>query len=128
MRNRCHNPNANRWEHYGGAGVKICERWQLFSNFLADMGERPDGTTLGRIGDKGDYEPNNCEWQTSKEQGKQGTSNGRSKLTEEQVLCIRALYKPKARRGCSAKNMAADLGISFTTVDEVIRRKTWRHI
>lgn len=100
----------------------------MFSNFLADMGERPEGKTLGRIGDIGDYEPGNCEWQTTAEQAKIGSGNGRAKLSEEQVLCIRALYTPKARRGCSATNMAADLKMSFATIDEIVRYKTWRHI
>jgi hypothetical protein len=128
MKNRCYQPTSKGWRHYGGAGIKVCDRWLSFSNFLADMGERPDGTTIGRIRDKGDYEPGNCEWQTSMEQAKIGSGNGRSKLTEEQVICIRALYVPKARRGCSGKNMAADLGVSFVTVDEIVRHKTWRHI
>ena len=126
MKGRCLNPSSLRWRHYGGAGVKVCDRWMLFSNFLADMGERPNGTTLGRFGDLGDYEPGNCQWQTSKEQAKAGSANGRAKLTEEQVACIRALYRPKARRGCSAKNMAADLGICFGTVDQIVRGVTWR--
>ena len=128
MKSRCFQPSSVRWQHYGGAGVTVCKRWLSFSNFLEDMNERPSGTTLGRIGDRGNYEPGNCQWQTNKEQGKHGSSNGRAKLTEEQVHCIRALYKPKARRGCSARNMAADLKVSFTTVDEILRRKTWRHI
>ena len=128
MKSRCHQPKSKSWQHYGGAGVKVCDRWLSFSSFLADMGERSPGTTLGRVGDTGNYEPGNCEWQTNEQQAKKGSNNGRSKLTEEQVLCIRALYVPKARRGCSAKNMAADLGVSFTTIDEILRFKTWRHI
>jgi hypothetical protein len=125
MKARCLNPSSKRWLHYGGAGVKVCERWMLFSHFLADMGDRPAGTTLGRLGDQGNYEPGNCQWQTTKEQAKTGSSNGRAKLTEEQVVCIRALYKAKARRGCSAKNMAADLGVSFGTIDQIVRGVTW---
>jgi len=128
MKSRCNNPSSVRWEHYGGAGVKVCARWLSFSNFLVDMGERPAGTSLGRIGDRGNYEPGNCKWQTVQEQAKIGANNGRSKLTEEQVHCIRALYQPKARKGCSAKNLAADLGVSVVTIDEIVRRKTWKHI
>ena len=73
MLNRCSNPNYMHWKHYGGRGITVCDRWNLakggsFKNFLADMGERPKGTTLGRYGDEGNYEPNNCKWMTRAEQ------------------------------------------------------------
>lgn len=69
MKQRCTRPGHVAWEHYGGAGVKICDRWLAFENFLADMGERPSGTFLGRYGDIGNYEPGNCAWMTKVEQG-----------------------------------------------------------
>jgi hypothetical protein len=67
---RCTNPNEIGWIRYGGANppVTICERWRTFENFLADMGERPEGATLGRFGDVGNYEPGNCAWQTKSQQ------------------------------------------------------------
>jgi hypothetical protein len=65
---RCTNPNDAFFEYYGGSGVTVCERWTRFENFLADMGERPEGTTLGRILDMGDYEPGNAFWMTASEQ------------------------------------------------------------
>ena len=74
MIQRTQNPNNKRYLHYGGAGVKVDPRWlgeHGFENFLADMGERPPGTTLGRFTDMGDYSPENCEWETPKQQGAQ---------------------------------------------------------
>jgi hypothetical protein len=70
MMQRCTNPNCERWSHYGGANppITVCERWRDFRNFLADMGERPDGTSLGRFGDVGNYEPGNCAWQSAAQQ------------------------------------------------------------
>ena len=68
MLRRCTKPAASDYPRYGALGVTVCERWQKFENFLADMGERPDDTTLGRVLDMGNYEPGNAFWQTPDEQ------------------------------------------------------------
>ena len=68
MKQRCYNKNNVSFPRYGGSGVTVCERWEQFINFLADMGERPAGKTLDRIDRTGDYEPGNCRWATPKEQ------------------------------------------------------------
>lgn len=69
MRTRCTNPNHDKYQYYGGSGVKVCDRWGSFENFLEDMGERPEGTTLDRIDPFGHYEPGNCRWATPAVQG-----------------------------------------------------------
>ena len=68
MKTRCQNPNNDRYHRYGGRGIKVCERWQSFENFLADMGVRPPGLTLERMDNDSNYEPGNCKWATQKEQ------------------------------------------------------------
>lgn len=71
MVQRCTNPNSNRWFLYGAMGVKICDRWMVFDNFLADMGERPRGMTLDRYpNNEGDYKPGNVRWATASQQFK----------------------------------------------------------
>jgi hypothetical protein len=73
MKQRCLNPNHVGYPKYGGATppITVCDRWlgpDGFTNFLADLGERPAGTTLGRFGDVGNYEPGNCKFMTWAEQ------------------------------------------------------------
>lgn len=68
MRRRCESPNDGDYLDYGGRGIKICDRWATFENFLEDMGEPEKGYSLGRIDNNGNYEPDNCKWATADEQ------------------------------------------------------------
>jgi hypothetical protein len=76
MLGRCFNKNNHKFPHYGGRGIKVCDRWRKsFVNFYADMGSRPDGCSLDRIDVNRHYEPNNCRWATITQQAQNTTSN-----------------------------------------------------
>lgn len=69
MRERCSNPADRFWKDYGGRGIQVCDRWQDFTQFYADMGPRPSVShSIDRIDNNRGYEPGNCRWVTAKEQ------------------------------------------------------------
>lgn len=101
MIQRCANKNRQSYKDYGGRGISVCERWKKFENFLSDMGIAPNGSTIDRIDNDGNYEPSNCRWATHKEQ----SSNKRCNVV------ISAYGKTK-----TAKEWAREIGISEFTI------------
>jgi hypothetical protein len=105
MLERCRNPKSYAHAYYAGRGISVCDRWAKFANFLADMGERPDGTTLDRVDNDGNYEPGNCRWATKREQ--QGNTRlARRMLLSGEPVC---LAEAARRLGVATATLQNDL-------------------
>jgi hypothetical protein len=80
MKARCQIESATEYHRYGGQGITVCNRWQSFENFLADMGERPEGHSIDRIDSSGNYEPGNCRWADNLTQSNNTSRNVRVEI------------------------------------------------
>jgi len=110
MLSRCQDPNFPKFQNWGGRGIRVCERWQTFEHFFADMGECPPGRVLDRIDNDGDYTKDNCRWATTREQhnnkrpNRPLTFNGRTQTIAE---------------------WARELGFSYFTLNTRLNRLGW---
>lgn len=119
MLQRCSNPRNPSFPNYGGRGITVCERWQLFSGFLADMGEAPADRSIERRDNSGGYRPDNCFWATRTQQQR---NTRRNVLTMPAARLIRAAH----RIGVSMRAIGRAHGISHNHVGEVVRGELWK--
>lgn len=126
MVTRCTNPKCRYWSHYGGRGIKICDRWlSSFLDFLEDMGKCPEGHSLDRINNDGNYEPSNCRWATRAQQSRNTrqnvmlTFNGKTQCltdwAEEIGMPFKCLHRRISRLGWSVERALTEpSGDSYT--------------
>ncbi len=121
MLTRCRNRNCPSYPNYGGRGITVCERWSSFSNFREDMGDRPNGKTLDRIDNDGNYEPGNVRWATRAEQSRNTRRNrifsigGQSQCLRDWALEVGLNYETLRSR------LAAGLTLEFALARKVGR-------
>lgn len=112
MRTRCRNPRILYAAYYTGRGITICKRWDLFENFLADMGKAPNNKQLDRIDNDKGYYPKNCKWSTRTEQANNTrrnvtiTFNGKTKTLAQWSKSLkvnRQTVKERLEKGLSIR-------------------------
>jgi hypothetical protein len=124
MLQRCQNPINPNYSNYGGRGVTVCDRWQEFENFFADMGEPPAGMSLDRKDNDGNYDPDNCRWTTNQQQAINKRSN--------QLLTLDGRTMPMmqwaSETGIKANTIWYRLDRGWTVEDALTKpvQKSWR--
>lgn len=127
MVQRCTNPNNTHYADYGGRGISICNHWRKFENFLADMGERPEGKTLDRHpNNDGNYEPGNCRWATRSEQAR----NTRVTILLEYEGQIKSIWSWAEENGMKCATLRLRLKRGWTASDALNRpvQKKTKHL
>lgn len=115
MRSRCTYPYVPEFKYYGGKGITVCDRWQSFESFLADMGPHPGkGFSIDRLDSSGNYEPANCRWATDVEQQRHLQKVLTADLPE--VFRLR-------EAGMTQLEIAQRFGVSQPQISKIIHKK-----
>lgn len=111
MWRRCTDPSVDCYPHYGGRGIRVCKRWELYENFVVDMGLRPSRNhTLDRVDNDGHYEPDNVRWADRRTQANNRRNN--------QVIHWRG-------EAMSLASWCQELGLPYAKVWQRINKLGW---
>lgn len=117
---RCEAKGNASYRYYGARGIGVCERWRhSFENFLADMGDRPDGMSIDRADNDIGYEPGNCAWATTTTQNRHRIS---VKMTEESAAEARSMYAS----GIAQAKIAERFGVSASLISMIVTGRIWK--
>lgn len=105
MMRRCFIESDGAFQNYGARGISVAARWYDWRNFLADMGERPAGTTLDRIDVHGDYTPGNCRWADAVTQARNTTRNVQVELAGQTMLACDAAKRLGVTPSCITRRV-----------------------
>ena len=122
MKQRCLNPNAQAFKDYGARGITVCKAWEeSFANFLADMGEAPEGMSLDRINNELGYSPENCRWANQKQQNR----NHRGCVFIEYLGEKKTIIEWSEQTGINEKTLHARF-VKGWPVDQIFRKEKTR--
>lgn len=122
MHQRCNNLKNPEYKNYGGRGIKICNYWLKFENFLKDMGESPKGLTLDRINNNGNYELENCRWTTMEIQ------NQNSRITMLNFSKVQMIKKLLMKSSLTQDKIAGIFKISQQAVSAIKTGHSWTNV
>lgn len=125
MRQRCYRLKETNYKNYGGRGITICDRWKnSFGNFYADMGTRPEGHTLERIDNNGNYCPQNCRWATIREQARNKRTNDNITFNGE-TMCL-ADWAVKI--GVGRRTLWGRLYVTNWSIEDALSKKRYYRV
>lgn len=123
MKSRCYNINDPKYYRYGARGIKVCDRWLDFNNFLIDMGEKPSiNHSIDRKDNDGNYEPDNCRWATPTEQARNRST---SVMTEDEASLIKTYLKYSK---FTQVKIAKLFGVKKSMINDIKTGRCWSEV
>ena len=120
IRSRCSDPKRSDYKYYGGRGIRVCPRWDDFTQFEADVGPHPGKKlTFDRKDTNGDYEPGNVRWAT-----RQLQAQNRNYCTLDKAMAD-AIRREYVRGITRQVDLASKYNITQAHVSSIILWKVW---